>query len=143
MDPKLSKNWRKAEPRLQDLPTANLGRISDPQVAIRPSSPAPEDAAVWLHPAAVLPAPQIANLWRAPEPEIATQRYLTYIQNSDLLKLNKDRSGQQPSSSQQQERAKTSQVPGLHCILNNCTFIFTGIERELLLQHHHQSLLPG
>ena len=108
MDPKLSKNWRKAEPRLQDLPTANLGRISDPQVAIRPSSPAPEDAAVWLHPAAVLPAPQIANLWRAPEPEIATQRYLTYIQNSDLLKLNKDRSGQQPSSSQQQERAKTS-----------------------------------
>ena len=79
MDPKLSKNWRKAEPRLQDLPTANLGRISDPQVAIRPSSPAPEDAAVWLHPAAVLPAPQIANLWRAPEPEIATQRYLTYI----------------------------------------------------------------
>lgn len=108
MDPKLSKNWRKAEPRLQDLPTANLGRISDPQVAIRPSSPAPEDAAVWLHPAAVLPAPQIANLWRAPEPEIATQRYLTYIQNSDLLKLNKDRSGQQPSSSQQQERTKTS-----------------------------------
>ena len=106
MDPKLSKNWRKAEPRLQDLPTANLGRISDPQVAIRPSSPAPEDAAVWLHPAAVLPAPQIANLWRAPEPEIATQRYLTYIQNSDLLKLNKDRSGQQPGSSQQQERAK-------------------------------------
>ena len=80
MDPKLSKNWRKAVPRLQDLPTANLGRISDPQVAIRPSSPAPEDAAVWLHPAAVLPAPQIANLWRAPEPEIATQRYLTYIQ---------------------------------------------------------------
>ena len=79
MDPKSSKNWRKAEPRLQDLPTANLGRISDPQVAIRPSSPAPEDAAVWLHPAAVLPAPQIANLWRAPEPEIATQRYLTYI----------------------------------------------------------------
>ena len=79
MDPKLSKNWRKAEPRLQDLPTANLGRISDPQVAIRPSSPAPEDAAVWLHPAEVLPAPQIANLWRAPEPEIATQRYLTYI----------------------------------------------------------------
>ena len=79
MDPKLSKNWHKAEPRLQDLPTANLGRISDPQVAIRPSSPAPEDAAVWLHPAAVLPAPQIANLWRAPEPEIATQRYLTYI----------------------------------------------------------------
>ena len=82
MDPKLSKNWRKAEPRLQDLPTANLGRISDPQVAIRPSSPAPEDAAVWLHPAAVLPAPQIANLWRAPEPEIATQRYLTYIKTS-------------------------------------------------------------
>ena len=79
MDPKLSKNWRKAEPRLQDLPTANLGRISDPQVAIRPSSPAPEDAAVWFHPAAVLPAPQIANLWRATEPEIATQRYLTYI----------------------------------------------------------------
>ena len=86
MDPKLSKNWRKAEPRLQDLPTANLGRISDPQVAIRPSSPAPEDAAVWLHPAAVLPAPQIANLWRAPEPEIATQRYLTYIRVVGLVR---------------------------------------------------------
>ena len=85
MDPKLSKNWRKAEPRLQDLPTANLGRISDPQVAIRPSSPAPEDAAVWLHPAVVLPAPQIANLWRAPEPEIATQRYLTYIKEQFIL----------------------------------------------------------
>ena len=67
-------NWPNAEPRLQDLPIANLGRISDPQVAIRTLSPAPEDAAIWLHPAAALPAPQIAHLWRAPEPEIASQR---------------------------------------------------------------------
>ena len=68
----MSKNWRKAEPRLWDLPTANLGRISDQQVTIRPSSPALEDAAIWLHAAAALSAPQIANLWRAPDPKNST-----------------------------------------------------------------------
>ena len=72
MDPEMSKNWRNAEQRLRDLPTANLGRISDPKIAIRPASPAPEDAAIWLHPAAALPAPEISNLWRAPDPKNST-----------------------------------------------------------------------